>query len=72
MYGEVGASKTHFWLQLFDYKSSKGLIECRNDAVNILRSTMASIILIENNPIVFNILGISGTIKTAKRKYLTL
>ena len=70
LYGEVGASKTHFWLHIFDNKNKKGLIECRNDAINILRSTLASITHIDTIPIIFNTIGVSGTIKAAKKKYL--
>jgi ribonuclease P/MRP protein subunit POP5 len=70
LYGEIGASRTHFWLHSFDPVSRKGLIEYRNETSNLIRSSLSSITEIENMPVILNTLGISGTIKTARRKYL--
>ncbi len=70
LFGEVGASKTHFWLHLYNEDSKKGLIECRHNTVQIIRATLASIFEFANQPLTFYTVGVSGTMKAAKRKYL--
>ncbi|MHA1408967.1 MAG: Rpp14/Pop5 family protein [Candidatus Odinarchaeia archaeon] len=71
LYGEVGASKTHFWVHFFDPDKNKGLIECRLNSLDILRSTLASITKIDGITVVISTIGVSGTIKSAKKKYLS-
>ncbi|MHA1836164.1 MAG: Rpp14/Pop5 family protein [Candidatus Odinarchaeia archaeon] len=69
LFGEVGASKTHFWLHYYDNKEKIGLIECRLKSLRILRAALASITKINTHKILFYTMGVTGTIKSAKRKF---
>jgi len=70
LFGEVGASKTHFWIQSYNQSSKKGLIECRHNSVQLIRATLTSITEFNNLPLTIYTLSVSGTINAAKRKYL--
>ncbi|WEU39738.1 MAG: ribonuclease P [Candidatus Odinarchaeum yellowstonii] len=72
LFGEVGASKTHFWLHSYDEASKKGIIECRHKTVPLIRATLASIFESASQPLTIYTIGVSGTMKTAKRKYLNI
>jgi len=69
IYGEYGASKTNFWLIEYDEKTKKGIVRCTHTTVNMLRTVLALTTKIAETPVMVKILGISGTIKTAKEKF---
>lgn len=70
--GELGASKTGAWLikDSFDEKKQIGLIKCSHDSVEEIRASLALIDRIGDSKVVINVLGISGTIKGARKKFL--
>ncbi len=72
LFGEVGASKTHLWLHVYKEDSKKGLIECRHNAVQLIRASFASIFELAGKPLTIYTIGVSGTMKNAKRKYLDI
>ena len=72
LFGEVGASRTHFWIHNYDEHNKIGLIECRLKYLTLIRATIASITKIEETPVLIYSRGVTGTIKSAKRKYLNL
>lgn len=69
--GAVGASKTNFWLISYDQTSKKGLLRCSNKAQKEVIASITTITKIENTIAILNVLGVSGTIKKAKEKYLS-
>lgn len=69
IYGEYGASKTNFWLIDYDKEAKKGIVRCTRTTVNMMRTVLALTTKIAETPVVVKILGISGTIKTAKEKF---
>ncbi|MFX0097613.1 MAG: Rpp14/Pop5 family protein [Candidatus Hodarchaeota archaeon] len=69
VYGEYGASKAQFWLSYYEEKSKRGIIQCSHKTVDLIRVPLATITNIEKTPVLIHVLGISGTIKTAKDKY---
>ncbi len=70
LHGELGASKTGIWLIEFDERKKKGIIRCSHKGLIELRTSLAVISQINKNPVIFHVLGISGTIKKAKEKFL--
>ena len=54
------------WLTLYDVEKAEGLIKCNNDQVDRLKSELDD----QDSPI-FTIMGVSGTIKTARQKFLS-
>lgn len=69
IYGEYGASKAQFWLSYYEEDSKRGIIQCTHRTVDLVRVPLAAITEIERTPVLVHVLGISGTIKTAKGKY---
>lgn len=72
LFGEVGASSFSLWVpsNLYDEKNGIGIIKCNHNSVECVRASLASIKDIEGNPAIFRTLGVTGTIKSAKRKFL--
>lgn len=66
--GEVGASKTNVWL--LEYSKGKGLIRCSHTAVTDVVASVTTITEINNKRAMLHVIGVSGTIKKAKEKYL--
>lgn len=69
--GERGASKSGIWFvkDLWDPKQRKGVVKCSYRAVESVRASLALITRIGDNRIIINILGVSGTLRSAKTKF---
>ena len=61
--------KTILKLVLYDMNSRRGLLRCNHRQVNEIKAAMLSIKEIDGKEASFVILGVSGTIKAAKRKF---
>lgn len=72
LYGEVGASRLRLWVleDLFDEENQKGVIVCSHLKVPEIRAALALIREIGDKKVIFHTLGITGTIKSAKNKFL--
>lgn len=57
-------------LVFYDVSSRRGLLRCGHKQVGELKATMANIKKIGGREASFVILGVSGTIRAAKRKFL--
>lgn len=68
LYGEYGASQTN--LALIDYSHEKGfaVIRVGHSAVDMVRTSVATITKIGNVPSAIHILKVSGTIKSLYNK----
>lgn len=71
--GELGSSETRVWFVagLYDDKTQRGVIRCRHDSVEKVRSVLSLIQIIGESRSIVKIIGVTGTIKAAKKKYLT-
>ena len=71
--GELETSDAKMWLiqNLYDEKSQRGVIKCRHDFVEKMRAVLSLIHMISEKRVIINILGVTGTIKSARNKYLT-
>ena len=69
--GELGAAKVGVWLikDLWDEKRQRGLIKCRHTQVENVRTTLALINRIGDTQVIARTLGLSGTMKTARKKF---
>lgn len=72
--GESGSSDAKIWFvhNLYDEKTQKGLLKCTHDAVEKIRVVLSLIQVIGETRCVVKILGVTGTIKSARTKYLAI
>ncbi len=72
LYGEYGTSKFFLWVpsNLYDQQNKKGIMRCGHMHVEDVRAALASIRQINDEPVIIKTLGVTGTIRSAKRKFL--
>ena len=72
LFGEVGTSKFKMWVpsQLFDARRKKAVIKTTHDSVEEVRAVLASIKEIEGESVIFYVHGVTGTIRSAKNKFM--
>ncbi|WP_456452894.1 ribonuclease P protein component 2 [Thermococcus sp.] len=68
--GVLGSAKTKPWLIKFDEKSQTGIIRVDRKHVEELRFALALVTGINGSKAIFRTLGVSGTIKRLKIKFL--
>lgn len=69
--GELGTAQAYVWIirNAYDEKKQIGLIRCSHVAVEHVRAALALVQRIEDVQIIIRVLGISGTIKGARKKF---
>jgi len=69
--GEIGTSKAELWIvkNLYNDQKQLGLIRCSHMMVEQVRTALALIERIGDTRIIVNILGVSGTMKAARKKF---
>ncbi len=70
-FGEMGASRTSLWVMDWDEKKQKGILKANHRGVDTVRTSLALVEGINGHKVIFNVLGISGTIKKARERYLS-
>ena len=70
--GELGSSNAKIWFinNIYDDKSQRGIIKCAHDSVEHVRCALSLIQIIGETRSVIKIIGVTGTIKSARSKYL--
>jgi len=70
--GELKTSESEVKIirNLFNPRTQQGVIRCRNDATEHVRAALSLITKIGEKNAIIKVLGITGTISSAKRKYL--
>ncbi|MFH0836608.1 MAG: Rpp14/Pop5 family protein [Candidatus Aenigmatarchaeota archaeon] len=70
--GELGTSEAHpvVLKNLYDIKSQRGVIKCRHDMIEQVRTSLSLITMVGESRAVVRIDGVTGTIKSARNKYL--
>ncbi len=70
--GELGSSEANIWFvhNSYDAEKQAGIIKCRHDSVEKVRAVLALISVVSESKCTVRILGVTGTIKSAKTKYL--
>lgn len=74
LFGEVGVSEFSmaFLSNLYDKTKKIGIIKCNHNSVEKIRLAIASIKNIEDEPVVIKTIGLTGTISSAKSKFLNI
>jgi len=68
--GEKAFHKASPWVIEFDEESQTGIVRCNLGGLDDLRSSLALITQIHGEPVIFRSIGISGTIKACKDKFI--
>lgn len=70
--GELYTSEAEIKIikNLYNPRTKQGVIKCRHDMTEYVRASIAFINKIGNKDAIVRVLGITGTINSAKRKYL--
>jgi ribonuclease P/MRP protein subunit POP5 len=68
LYGDVGMSELDLRLITFDDK--RAIIRCARDKIEETRAVLAAIDNVSGHPVGIYVLGISGTIKGAKKRLI--
>src|SRR3989338_8544790 len=70
--GELGSSSAKVWFihNIYDDKTQRGVIKCSHDSVEHVRAALSLIQIVGEAKCIVKILGVTGTIKSAKAKYL--
>jgi ribonuclease P/MRP protein subunit POP5 len=70
--GELGSSEAKVWFihNLYNQENQRGLLKCTHDSVEAIRAVLSLITIVSESKSVIKILGVTGTIKSAKAKYL--
>ncbi len=77
-HGECGTSKFDLWImkiweiESFPDNKIRGIIQCNRNEVSNVRAALLLITKFKGKPVVFHTLGISGTIKSAIKKFIKL
>lgn len=71
LFGEVGTSSFSLWIpsNLYDKKRKRGIIKCSHTQVEQVRAVLATITEIKSQRVAFSVVGVTGTIKSAKTKF---
>ena len=69
--GELGTAQSEVWLvkSVYDEKNRMGLIRCNHTAVEHVRTALALVSRVNEVPVTIKVIGISGTISAARKKY---
>lgn len=68
--GEAQASELNLWISDFDEKAQRGFVVCRHTGVGKLEAALATVGELGGRRVHLRVLGIAGTIKALKRKFL--
>ena len=69
--GELGTSKTGLWLMDWDGRKKKGILKVTHKTVDEVRASMALVKEISRKPCILRVLGVSGTVKKAREKFIS-
>lgn len=72
LFGEIGASRFSLWIpfNLYEREKKRGIVKCAHTSVEEVRAALAAVRHIGNEPVIIHVLGVTGTILSAKKKFL--
>ncbi len=68
LFGEIGSAHCGIWLEYFDGR--RGILRCHREALNKVKVALTLINSVGDVEVIPKILGVSGTIKKCRKKYL--
>ncbi|MFH1774806.1 MAG: Rpp14/Pop5 family protein [Methanobacteriota archaeon] len=69
-FGENIASEINLWVLNFDEASQKGFLVCSHREVGKVKAALTLVSMVNGKKVFLQTLGVSGTIKALKRKFL--
>ncbi len=70
LFGEYGASRANLSLIEYEAEENHAILRCSHGALDMVRASIASVTEIKGRPMAINVLGVSGTLKSLKKKFL--
>lgn len=70
LYGEYGVGKANLQLMEFDDRLLVGVVRCNSSSLIQVRAAIAALTEVAGKPAALHSLGVSGTIKALRRKFL--
>ncbi len=72
LFGETGMAKFSVWVpfNLYDRQKRRGIVKCSHTSVEEVRASLAAIRQIGGEQVIIHVLGVTGTILSAKKKFL--
>lgn len=70
LFGEYGVSKAGLVLLSHDAVKNCAVLRCTNTALDMVKASLASITKIGLEPVAVRVLGVSGTLRSLRRKFL--
>lgn len=68
LYGVKGSSDTRFRMIEYSREEGRGIVRCSHDMLTEMRATLAHVSAIGDKPASIQVLRVSGTIKSLRRK----
>ncbi|UCF58642.1 MAG: Rpp14/Pop5 family protein [Candidatus Bathyarchaeota archaeon] len=68
LFGEYGASQVNLALIEYAPQKSYAVVRCLHKALEMVKTSIASITEINGKPVVVHIVGVSGTLKALRKK----
>ena len=69
-FGEGIASELNFWVLNFDEDVQKGFLVCKHTEVGRVKAALTLVSKVNDKKVFIHPLGVSGTIKSLRRKFL--
>lgn len=70
LFGEYGVSKAGLVLLSHDAVKNCAVLRCTNISLDLVKASLASIMEIGSEPAAIRVLGVSGTLRSLRRKFL--
>jgi len=70
LYGEYGTSQVNLATIEVDPERNCAILRCSHKALEMVRASLASITEINAKPVAIYVLGVSGTLKSLRKKFL--
>jgi RNase P/RNase MRP subunit POP5 len=70
LYGEIGASQANLRIMEWNEKEGFFMVRCSHRAIDMVRAAASTVREVDSHPAVLYSIGVSGTIKALKDKFL--
>ncbi|HDH41146.1 MAG TPA: ribonuclease P protein component 2 [Candidatus Altiarchaeales archaeon] len=68
--GELNASRTSLWVMDWNDEKREGILKVNHKSVDEVKAALALVKEIDGKRVIFHILGISGTVRKTRERYL--
>jgi len=68
--GELNASRTSLWVMSWNDEKKNGILKVSHKSVDEVKAALTLVKEINGKRVIFHILGVSGTVKKTRERYL--